>query len=197
MQQLELTRVNFQESTKDYTSQNAHAGTVVTSDNCGLKRLSPRPKLPVRIAYQQTNEEWYSGVFGRLTVTKRTKHSTDPADLKVFGSKALAEETSVTVVPPFMKRLLEMRVTYSLGKTSRSLNVYPVVPWPSPIMSMCRNGDMHGLQAVFGSGEMSPFVLDDVGNTLLHVRIFLVGPLKSLNVISMRLVIPTKNYAHG
>lgn len=96
-----------------------------------------------------------------------------------------------------MKRLLEMCVTYSLGKTSRSLNVYPVVPCGSPIMSMCLNGDMHGLQAVFGSGQMSPFVLDDVGNTLLHVRIFLVGPLKSLNVISMRLWDPTKNYAHG
>lgn len=100
MQQLGLTRVNFQESTKDYTSQNAHAGTVVTSENCGLQRLSPHPNLPVRISYQETNEEWYSGVFGRLTVKKRAKHSTDPADLKVFGSKALAEETSVIVVPP-------------------------------------------------------------------------------------------------
>lgn len=197
MQQLGLTRVNFPESTKDYTSQNAHAGTLVTSDNCGSERLSPRPKLPVRIAYQETNAKWYSGVFGRLTVKKRAKHSTDPANRKVFGSKALAEETSVIVVPPFMKRLLEMRVTYSLGKTSRSLNVYPVVPWPSLIIDMCDDGDMHGLQAVFGSGQMSPFVLDDDGNTLLHVRIFLVRPLKSLNVISMRPWDPTKNYARG
>ena len=187
MQQLELTRVNFTETTKCYTSQNVQAGTVVTSHDREVEGYSPRPKLLVRKAYQETDEVWYSGVFGSVTVKKRAKHSTDPAYLEAFGSKALAEETSVIVVPSFMRRLLEMRLACSLGKTSRSLNVYPVVPRDSPIIEMCRDGDMHGLQAVFGSGQMSPFALDPFGNTLLHVRIILVGPLKSLNVISTRL----------
>lgn len=197
MQQLELIKVNFTETTKDHTSQNVQAGTLLTPHDREMEWCSPRPKLLERKAYQETNEVWYSGVFGRVTFKKRTKHSTDPAYLKVFGSKSLAEETSVTIVPSITRCLLEVRLAHSLGKVSRSLNVYPVVTYDSPIIKMCSNGDMHGLQAVFSSGQMSPFAHDEIGNTLLHVRIFLVGPLKNLNVISTRLANPTRNYAHG
>lgn len=197
MQQLELTTVNFTQTAKASTSQKVQAGTVVASHDREMEGWSPRPKSHMRTAYQEILEVWYSGVFGRVIAKKRAKHSTDPAHLKVFGSKALEEETSVIVLPSFTRRLLEMRLAYSLGKTSRSLNVYPVVTSNSPVFKMCMHGDMHGLQAVFGRGQMSPFVLDEEGNTLLHVRIFLVGPSKKLNVISTRLVDLTWNYAHG
>ena len=170
MHQLELTRANFREINGDLTSQNAHAETVMALDDHETGSLPAQSKSLVPLTRHETDMAWYSGKFGSVTIQKKRKYGSRTPDLRAFGRKPLAEETSIIIAPSFMRRLLELRLASSLGKVSRTLNVYPVLDWNAPMFAMCSRGDMNGLQTVFGSGKMSPFVLDDAGNTLLHVR---------------------------
>lgn len=63
----------------------------------------------------------------------------------------------------------------SFGRVSRTLSTYPILESTAPIFAICRNGDLQGLQVALSSGSVSPFVLDEYGETLLHV-----GPLPSV-----------------
>lgn len=173
MHQLQITKASIAETTEDHVSDDAPDGTIVSPDhheaNTVLRR--PRPHMPTTSQYSYT--DWYCGIFGSVRVQKRTKYSSQLPYLRAFGTQPLAQETAITIVPSFIGRLLELRLATSLGKVSRTLNIYHVMARNSPIFNMCQNGDMHGLQTAFSSGEISPFVLDDQGETMLHVRTFL------------------------
>lgn len=39
----------------------------------------------------------------------------------------------------------------------------------APIFNMCRYGDLEGIQNEFANGTISPFIVNEIGWTLLHV----------------------------
>ncbi len=61
-----------------------------------------------------------------------------------------------------------MRYINSLGRVSRTLNVYPTLEYCSPPFVMCIEGDLQGLQKMLSNRTVSPFVMDWQGMTLLH-----------------------------
>lgn len=56
------------------------------------------------------------------------------------------------------------------GSWKHSFTVYQVVSLEDVIWELCREGDISGLQKLFASGAYSPFVTDEDGWTLIHVR---------------------------
>ena len=197
MHQFETTRANIIETTESHQSHNVQTGSSRPPNDCEMQTFPQRQRSLVSVTRQETVNAWYRGMLGSVTIRKKMKYSSQLSSLRAFGSKPLAEETSIIIAPSFVKRLLELRLAYSLGKASRTLSFYPVVTSDSPIIDLCCNGDMLGLQAVFSSGTMSPLVVDEFGWTLLHVRISLVETLQSLIEISMRPDVSTLSYARG
>lgn len=91
-------------------------------------------------------------------------------------NRAITEKT-VTLTSPFIKRTLDICFGANLVSIPRALRVYHVIyddpEHPAPIFELCLYGDLEGIQAAFADGKMSPFVTDEDGNTLLHVRLVL------------------------
>lgn len=117
----------------------------------------------------ETNSVWYRGFFGRidvhfkstsLSVSKRHRH----------GNRAISEEKTIRITPTFLRKTLELRFLDSFGQISRTLRTYSILDNEAPIFKTCHNGDLEGLQVALSSGTASPFVLDEDGWSLLHVR---------------------------
>ena len=176
MHQLQIIKANVTETSEDCVSDDAPDGLTVAPDHHETNAVPRRPRPHMPTTSPEMNTEWYIGFFGSVRIQKRKRYSGQLQYLRAFGNQALAEETAIMIVPSFMRRLLEVRLATSLGKVSRTLHVYPVMACDSPIFTMCLNADMHGLQTAFSSGEISPFVLDESGLTLLHVRTFPAEP---------------------
>lgn len=81
-------------------------------------------------------------------------------------------------MPAFLRKTLELRFLHSFGKISRTLSTYPTLEDTAPIFQICKSGDLIGLQVALSSGSVSPFVLDEMGQSLLHV-----GPLPSQQLL--------------
>ncbi len=143
MHQLQITKANVTETTEDHVSDDTPDETIVSPDHHEINAVLRRPRPHMPTTSQETNTEWYRGIFGSVRIQKRTKYSSQLPYLRAFGTQPLAEETAITIVPSFIGRLLELRLVNSLGKVSRTLNVYHVIPFDSPIFKMCRKGDMH------------------------------------------------------
>ena len=197
MHQLELTKVLVVETTEHHTSSDSQPGMIISQDDRDANLLAGGQKSLVRTQRQESNKEWYRGIFGTITIQKKAKFSNQLPSLTAFENRPLAEETAIKITPSFIGRLLELRLASSLGKVSRNLSVYPIVPGGSPVFEMCRNGDIHGLQVGFSSGTMSPFVLDENGGSLLHVRTIPTYLVHSLTLISVRPQTLTLNCARG
>ena len=92
---------------------------------------------------------------------------------KIEGS--LHEDWLIFIRPSFLRYALELRMTNSFGRVSRSLRTYPVTVYSSPIQTeareSCENGDIQGLKISFTDGRLSPLTVDENGVTLFHVRI--------------------------
>ena len=129
----------------------------------------------------------YSGVFGDVNVQKSTKFTSRSRNSSILRRKAIRESKAIMVTPAFFKTALELRVTSSLGRVSRTINLYPMLDRNDPIFEICRTGDLQGLQVALSSGSISPFVVDNYGQTLLHVciRSKLFGRW-ALNISSMQ-----------
>ena len=75
-------------------------------------------------------------------------------------------------MPIFLPKFLELRCLKSLGHISRLLGTYSVLNREAPIFEACLRGDLEGLQVMLSSGSVSPFVTNEEGWSLLHVRQF-------------------------
>lgn len=72
-------------------------------------------------------------------------------------------------MPIFSRKALELRFRSSFGQISRTLSTYPILESTAPIFHICRMGDLKGLQVALSTRSISPFVLDEKGQSLLHV----------------------------
>jgi hypothetical protein len=79
------------------------------------------------------------------------------------------EENSLTFIPPFLSRCIEFKYLKTHGFISGSFRITPVISYDHPAFKMCETGDIHGLQACFSNGSVSPFSINPHGRTFLHV----------------------------
>ena len=122
----------------------------------------------LRANSKETHSVWYRGYFGSVDIrVKSTSLSTSKS--RRTGNRAVSEEKTIKITPAFLRKTLELRLLSSFGQISRTLKTSPVLENGAPIFSICRNGDLGGLQAALSSGTISPFVADEYGWSLLHV----------------------------
>lgn len=122
-----------------------------------------------RATSKETHSVWYRGYFGSVDIqVKSTSLSTSKS--RKTGKRAIVEEKTIKLTPAFLRKTLELRLLSSFGQISRTLRTYPILKDSAPIFTICKNGDLRGLQAALSSGTISPFVVSEEGLSLLHVR---------------------------
>ncbi len=133
--------------------------SVVSNRSSSLSSKVPPPVT------KQTSSYWYKGIFGNVKVQTKSRyigvHATD--------EDPVVEKRIWTIKPSFVSYVLEMHYAQSFGHVSKSLNMYPILKDNHHVFRLCSRGDIKGLQVALSSGEVSPFVLDEIGWTLLHV----------------------------
>lgn len=72
-------------------------------------------------------------------------------------------------MPSFLSRCVEIQYSSSLGVVAGAMRTYPVIPGDHPAWKMCETGNVLGLQTSFSAGSLSPYSVDDIGDSLLHV----------------------------
>jgi hypothetical protein len=66
-------------------------------------------------------------------------------------------------------RRFELRLMKSCQGWDQRLRTYRTVPYNAKIFAYCMDGNVNGLQHLFGTGQASPFEMDPDGRTPLHV----------------------------
>jgi len=145
---------------------------VKDSDCCTV-----RPKQPRRFIVQETDKTWYNGILGSVRTHKKSTRSIYSSTTRQNQTEVVKEESSIIINSSFLRRGLELLFLNSFGQISRSLNIYPVLMANDPIFQLCKKGDIDGMQVAFSGGCLSPFVLDQYGSTLLHVRGYATIPM--------------------
>ncbi|KAG8534001.1 uncharacterized protein KY384_000843 [Bacidia gigantensis] len=129
----------------------------------------PETTALVRPSYIiETSESYetpYEGILGCVRMQRKAKKIITPYNR---GQKTIIEESRIIVAPIFMNRVFEYLYFQSYGQVARALKSFPVLPWHSPIFTMCRMGDITGIQRAFSNREVSPFAIDEDGWTTLH-----------------------------
>jgi len=118
--------------------------------------------------FRETSSVAYHGFIGNVRIQTTSKFLARSLRSQVISKKAIAEESKIIVTPSFLKKGFEMRYINSLGRVSRTLNVYPTMKANLPPFMICRQGDLQGLQIALSNRTISPFVVDQYGMTLLH-----------------------------
>jgi hypothetical protein len=73
-------------------------------------------------------------------------------------------------LPSFLSYAFDFRYLNTCGYVERALRTYPVLPYDHPVWNMCWGGNLKGIQKLLSDRQISPFSIDDRGNTMLHVR---------------------------
>ena len=148
----------------------------LAAPNKSLSRLESVPNLLCTskdmsgLATKETSLVWYYGLFGTVKVQSKSRSLNRPNTRKP-ESKVVTNEKIITVTPFLFRKTFELRVSNSFRGISRSLSSYPVLEGRAPIFDICRSGDLQGLQVALSSGDISPFVLNKAGLSLVHVSL--------------------------
>ena len=123
-----------------------------------------------RTITKERNVIWYHGLFGRVDVRVKSS-SLNTSKSNRPWNRSTSEEKIIKIIPAFFQRTFELRLLSSFGQIARTLRTYPILHEEAPIFVMSYTGDVEGLQVLLSSGTVSPFVLDQDGWSLLHVRV--------------------------
>ena len=123
----------------------------------------------LRARSKEAHSVWYHGYFGSVDIRVKST-SLSISKNRRTGNRAVSEEKIIKITPAFLRKTLELRLLSSFGQISRTLKTTPILERGAPIFRICMNGDLGGLQAALSSGTISPFVTDEYGWSLLHVR---------------------------
>lgn len=144
----------------------ATSGSQCVNESNTSSRISKKPSSR---STKETNSVWYHGLLGVVDVQHKSK-SLEISDFRWDKNKAVANEKLIRIKPSFMRKVLELRLANSFGRISRTLSMYHVVlERDTLIFNLCVRGDLRGLHIVLKKGDVSPFVVDECGKTLLHV----------------------------
>ncbi len=132
------------------------------SQHEGVQNVSSTSKDIFRSTAEETYLVWYRGFFGSIRIqTKSTSRR--------LSNTRKSNEKIITIMPVFLRKVLELRLSNSCGRIMRTLSTYNILASGAPIFETCLSGDLQSLQVALSSGNVSPFVVDELGSTLLHV----------------------------
>ena len=177
MHHIHLTRsTTHQEPTLDEDVRLPSGSVQVSGVNQGkeLSMLSQNPKKGLPTITKVKRTTWYYGLLGAVTVDTESKYIRQNEKDAEKSQIAMAEKTVISITPALLKRQLEIRLTNTFSGITRTLQTYPILTSfrKSRVERYIEVGDLEGLQSMFSSREISPFVLNERGEGLLHVCAF-------------------------
>jgi hypothetical protein len=112
----------------------------------------------------------FSGPLGRLIVKREFQNSNFGNEEESTSINTHHSESSMWIfMPSFLSYAFDYRYLNTCGFVERALRTYPILPREHPVWGMCHWGDLTGIQKLLGKREISPFSVNERGNTLLHV----------------------------
>jgi hypothetical protein len=114
-----------------------------------------------------THKVVYRGFLGSITARIQSQSG----DFVEEHSKEFyaRDEWSWVFIPSFLSRCVQVQCASSFGSVERTLRTYPILPDDHPAWEMCRAGEVTSIQELFSTREISPYAINKIGKTLLHV----------------------------
>ena len=134
-----------------------------------LSRRASNLPTDLGVVLEQSNTQRYRAFFGSITTRKTSKRLTANRSSRLASKTTIEEGSTILITVPFLQRAFEICLANSAGRVSRTLSVYAILPRNSLVFQLCRDSDVEGLQNLFANDNISPFVQDELGWTLLHV----------------------------
>jgi hypothetical protein len=163
----ELILLRHDLANKSHRTPNEARDTIIGAANNLEKSSMPRPRI---FREQSIVLRRYHSLFGKLLVRKVSKFA-DFTDENAQSAQ-LPYSTSTnswSFVPSFLSRAFDYQSLTTYGSIRRSIRIYPVISEWHPIWAMCRGGDLKGIQTLLSTRQVSPFSVDENGQTLLYV----------------------------
>lgn len=173
---IRLTTTNIQRLPAAVELGSALASQVMANKSRETEYPSLSSPVPGRTSHVTTKEKrfsWYSGVLGNVVVHTRTVSAMkSPEARESRGERVIVQGNTSWIKPSFVRYAFEVRYIDSYWRVPTALKVYAVLDRRAPVFEMCMCGDLEGLQVMFSSGSVSPFVIDEFGRSLLHVSTY-------------------------
>lgn len=188
LQQVQMTTASLQlqvaNNDDECRPELFHKDSLSMPQNENRAGISTSSGSALRIASKQQNTYWYQGVFGVVTIREKwisTRRLGSRAD-----GKPVPAQKVLTVISPFLRRAFELYFDTSFSSVPRALRVYQMVNSDAPIFTMCREGDIDGVQTAIANGTYSPFIVDHQGGrTLLHVILPIISFVFRLTLVQV------------
>ena len=113
----------------------------------------------------------YMGILGNVSIQTKSKFIDDTVNAHTVDKRIMSEECTVVFRPSFWKAEFGLQYVNNCGRISRTLSADCVVPFKTPVLEMCRSGDIEGLKHAFYANSVSLNVVDQLGMGLLHVSV--------------------------
>jgi hypothetical protein len=163
----ELILLRHDLANKSHRTPNEARDTIRGAANNLEKSTMPRSRI---IWEQSVIWRSYQSLFGKLLVQKVSKFADFTDENAQSAHLPYSTSTSSwSFVPSFLSRAFAYQSLTTCGSIQRSIRIYPVISRWHPIWNMCRGGDLHGIQTLLSTRQVSPFSVDEDGQTLLHV----------------------------
>jgi len=140
----------------------------------------PACQYTLSISTKSESHSFYRGVFGSVNLQRRRKFVRTLAESCPGDGKLASDSTIVSIQPSFMRYSFDLRFVPGTQFIPRTLNVYHTLSDQDPIFDYVCDGSLGELQLALQNGIASPFITDEAGYTLLHVR----SPAKRSNPIN-------------
>jgi len=163
----ELILLRHDLASKSHRTPNEARDTIRGAANNLEKSTMPRSRIS-----REQSIVWrrYHSLFGKLLVRKVTKFA-DFTDGNAQSAQLpySTSTSSWSFVPWFLSRVFDYQSLSTYGSIQRSIRIYPVIPRWHPIWAMCTGDDLKGIQTLLSTRHVSPFSVDESGQTLLYV----------------------------
>ncbi len=122
------------------------------------------------VSTKSGSHSFYRGILGSVNLQRRRKFVRSLADSYPSDGKLAIDDIVVTIQPSFMQYSFDMSFLAGTRFIPRTLTVYQTLSGEEPIFDYVCYGNLSALQLAMQDGFVSPFVTDEFGLTLLHVR---------------------------
>jgi type III secretory pathway component EscU len=118
----------------------------------------------------------YKNILGSVYIRRASQSILSQDDGNQSSEEAYKRtECTWTFIPSLFSRCIELRFLNLFGSIQSSLRTYPTISDDHQIWDMCKFNDVEGLQRLFSNRQVSPFSVNPLGWSLLHVRILVAG----------------------
>lgn len=149
----------------DFVDEEAKLPLTIKDDELYAGRQST-----LSISTNSQSRTFYRGVLGSVNLQRRRKFFSSLTEPCPGDGKLSTESAVVTVLPSFLQWSFDMSFVAGTRFIPRTLSVYHTLSHQEPMFRYVFDGRLSALQLALQDGIASPFITDERGYTLLHVR---------------------------